>query len=147
MLKRFVVFAALCPTVSLAQPVASSYSSRDGRIGAVVIACPSQDGTYSAGPCPISRPPIVTYAAPAASSVTLANTAVTVFPAGSVLDGCDIVNSGSGVLYIDFTATAVVGSATALPLQPGQAFHCPYPPAGAMTAVAAQPQAFAAVRY
>jgi hypothetical protein len=147
MFKVLIALAILIPGTCAAQPMASSYASRDGRIGTVVIACPSQDGSYTAGPCPISKPNIVTYVAPTASSITTANTAVTVFPAGSVATGCDIVNSGSGVLYIDFTAVAAIGSATSLPLQPGQSFHCPFPPTGALSAIAAQPQPFVAVRY
>jgi hypothetical protein len=147
MIKILAALAVFIPLACMAQPVASSYSGRDGRIGTVIIACPSQDGSYTAGPCPISKPPSVAYAAPAASAIVTANTAVTVFAAGTVLTGCDIVNTGSGVLYIDFTATAVIGAATSLPMQPGQSFHCPYPPAGALSAIAAQAQSFVAIRY
>ena len=147
MLKRILAVATLVPLTTTAQPVASSYSGRDGRVGTVVIACPSQDGSFTAGPCPIGKPPSVDYAAPVTSSIATANTAVTVFPPGSVATGCDIINSSGGVLYIDFTTTAVIGAATSLPLQPGQSFHCPYPPAGGMSAIAAQPQSFVAIRY
>jgi hypothetical protein len=94
-----------------------------------------------------SKPSAVTYGGPTAFAVTTANIAVTVFAAGGVATGCDFVNSGSAVLYLDFTTTAVAGSATAIPLQPGQSFHCPYPPAGAVSAVAATPQSFVAIRY
>ena len=69
------------------------------------------------------------------------------FAAGSVLTGCDVVNSGTGVLYLDFTTTAVAGAPTALPLQPGQSYHCATPPSGAVSAVAAAPQPFVAIRY
>jgi hypothetical protein len=147
MIKTLIVLAILAPAACAAQSMASSYASRDGRIGTVVIACPSQDGSYTAGPCPISKPGAVTYAGPTTVAVTTANTAVTVFPAGSVATGCDIVNSGTGVLYLDLTTTAVAGSSTALPLQPGQSFHCPYPPSGAVSAVATAPQNFVAIRY
>jgi hypothetical protein len=147
MFKTFLLLVMLLPTLCAAQPMASSYASRDGRIGAVVITCPSQDGSFTAGPCPISKPAAVTYGGPTAFAVATANTAVTVFAAGTVTTGCDFVNSGSGVLYLDFTTTAVAGSATAIPLQPGQAFHCPYPPSGAVSAVAATPQSFVAIRY
>ena len=125
MLIKLLAIAALLPLAAAAQPIASSYEGRDGRVGAVVIACPSQDGSFTAGPCPIGQPPTVNYA----------------------LTGCDSIKSGGGVLYIDFTATAILGAATSLPLQPGQSFHCPYPPAGGMSAIAAQPQAFVAIRY
>ena len=147
MFKKRLAIATLFPIAAAAQPIASSYEGRDGRVGTVVIACPSQDGSFTAGPCPIGKPPSVNYAAPVTSSIATANTAVTVFPPGSVLTGCDIINSGGGVLYIDFTATAVIGAATSLPLQPGQSFHCPFPPAGGMSAIAAQPQTFVAIRY
>jgi hypothetical protein len=147
MIKILIILAVLLPTACGAQSMASSYASRDGRIGAIVIACPSQDGSYTAGPCPISKPTTVTYGGPATFAVTTANTAVTVFAAGAVATGCDVVNTGAGVLYLDFTTTAVSGSGTALPLQPGQSFHCPYPPSGPVSAVAATPQSFVAIRY
>lgn len=137
----------LMPVAAVAQPMASSYASRDGRIGTTVIACPSLDGAFTAGPCPIGKPNPVNYAAPASAAIVTANIAVTVFPAGTVSTGCDIVNSGTGVLYLDFTGPAVIGSATALPLQPGQAFHCPFPPTGAVSATAAAAQTFVAIRY
>lgn len=143
-------FAALCvlvPYEAHAQALASSYATRDGRAATVVIACPSQDGAYLASACAISKPGSVTYSAPVTTVITTANTPVIVFSAGSVATGCDIVNSGSAVLYVDFTMTATAGSATSIPIQSGQAFHCPYPPLGAVSAVAAQPQSFVAVRY
>lgn len=143
---RLIALLSL-PVCAAAQPVASSYATRDGRAGTVVITCPNQDGSYTAGACTLSKPPAVGYAAPATASITTANAAVTVFPLGSIATGCDIVNTAATVLYIDFTAVAVAGSATAIPLQPGQAFHCPYPPSGPVTAVAAQPQSFVAIRY
>ena len=135
------------PIAAHAQPVASSYATRDGRAGTVVITCPSSDGSFTAGPCTAARPSPVTYAAPATTTITAANTPVVVFAPGSVATGCDILNTGGVVLYVDFTTTAVAGSATSLPLQPSQSFHCPYPPAGAVSAVAAQPLTFVAIRY
>jgi hypothetical protein len=145
---RFILFFLFAlPAVCSAQQMANSYAGRDGRIGTVVIACPSQDGSFTAGPCQLSKPGAVTYSGPTAFAITTANTAVTVFAAGTVATGCDFVNSGAGILYLDFTATAVAGSATALPLQPGQSFHCPYAPSGAVSAVAAAPQSFVAIRY
>jgi hypothetical protein len=148
MIKQFACVAVLLlPAHAFAQSMASSYATQDGRVGTVVIACPSVDGSYTAGPCTMSKPGAVSYTSPAASSITTPNTAVTVFAAGSVATGCDFVNSGSGVLYVDLTTTAVIGSATSIPLQPGQSFHCPYPPAGAVSAIAAQAQSFVAIRY
>ena len=143
----FVTTVIYIPLEATAQPVAGAYATRDGRASTVVIACPNPDGSFTAGPCTLARPPMVTYTAPASSLIATANVAVTVFPAGSVVTGCDIVNTGSAVLYIDFTTTASAGLATSIPLQPGQAFHCPYPPAGAVTAVALQQQPFVAVSY
>ena len=113
----------------------------------MVIACPSQDGSFTAGPCPLSKPAPVTYSAPMASAISVANVPVTIFPAGSIATGCDFVNTGSVVLYLDFAATASAGAPTSIPLQPGQSFHCPYPPTGAVTAVASQAQPFVAIRY
>ena len=147
MFKIFLALMVLMPTICAAQSMASSYAGRDGRIGTVVISCPSQDGSYTAGPCPISKPAAVTYSGPSNFMIGTANTAVTVFLAGTVTTGCDFVNTGSGVLYLDLTTTAVAGSATAVPLQPGQSFHCPYPPTGNVSAVAATPQSFVAIRY
>lgn len=147
MIRTLTILASLIPVAATAQSMATSYASRDGRIGTTVIACPSLDGAFTAGPCPIGKPPAVNYAPPASAAIVTANTAVTVFPAGTVPTGCDIVNSGTGVLYLDFTGPAVIGSATALPLQPGQAFHCPFPPTGAVSATAAAAQTFVAIRY
>jgi hypothetical protein len=148
MIKHLACLAVLLlPVQAFAQSMASSYATQDGRVGTVVIACPSQDGSYTAGPCPMSKPGAVSYAPPAASSILAPNIAVTVFAAGSVATGCDFINSGSGTLYVDLTTTAVIGSATSIPLQPGQSFHCPYPPTGAVSAIAAQAQSFVAIRY
>ncbi len=142
-----VAISALLPLAAIAQPVAGSYETRDGRATTVVIACPSLDNSFTAGPCALAKTPVVTYAAPASSAVITANTAVTVFASGSISTGCDVINTGSAILYLDFTAVSVAGSATSIPLQPGQAYHCPFAPAGAVTAVAGQPESFVAVRY
>ncbi len=146
---RLLILATIlaCPLGAAADPLRSSYATNDGRASTVVIACPSQDGTFSAAACAISKPGAVAYAAPNAAAIATANTPVTVFAAGAVPTGCDIVNSGPTILYLDFTATAAAGSPTSIPLQPGQAFHCPFPPQGAVTAVASQPQPFVAIRY
>jgi hypothetical protein len=135
------------PACVRADPLRSSYSTGDGRAGTVIIACPSQDGSFTASPCAISKPGAVTYMPPSAVSVTAANIPVTIFAAGTIATGCDFVNSGSVTLYLDFTTVASAGSATSIPLQPGQSFHCPYPPLGAVSAVASQPQPFVAIRY
>jgi hypothetical protein len=137
----------LFPIVSQAQSISSSYATKDGRAGTVVIACPNQDGSYTAGACSITKPGPVTFTAPSTAAILTANTAVTVFAAGTVSSGCDVVNTGSSALYLDFTTTASAGSPTSIPLQPGQSFHCPFAPTGAVTAVASQPQPFVAIRY
>ena len=142
----FLLLLAL-PGIAQAQALGSSYATRDGRASNVVIACPSQDASFTAAPCPANKPGPVAYTGPSATAITVANTAVTIFAAGTVPTGCDFVNTGSAVLYLDFTASALAGSATSIPLQPGQSFHCPYPPLGSVTAVAAQAQAFVAIRY
>ncbi len=138
---------ALMTVPAGAQSLASSYTTRDGRASTVVIACPATDGSFTAGPCSLSKPAPVTYAVPAAAAIATANVAVTVFTAGSVANGCDVVNTGAAILYLDFTTTAAAGSATSLPLQPGQSYHCPFALVGAVTAVASQSQPLVAVRY
>ena len=143
----FFALLAFVPLAAMCQPVSGTYSTRDGRAATVVIACPTADGSFSAAACTLAKSPAVTFAAPAAAAIVTANVAVTVFPSGSVTTGCDIVNAGSGTLYLDFVATAAAGSATSLPLQSGQSFHCAYAPTGTVTAVASQPQAFVAVKY
>ena len=142
-----LILATVLAGAANAQPVTSSYATRDGRAGTVVIACPSQDGSYTAGACAISKPGAVAYSAPVTAAIAVANSPVTVFTAGSVPTGCDFVNTGTATLYLDFTAPASAGSPTSIPLQAGQSFHCPYPPLGTVTAVAAQPQPFVAIRY
>ncbi len=144
---RLVLIAFLISISARAQSIGSSYSTRDGRAGTVVMSCPSQDGSYTALSCNLGKPAVVTYAGPASSAIVTANVAVTVFAAGTVSTGCDVVNTGTAVVYLDFVATALAGSATSIPLQANQSFHCPYPPTGAVTAIAAQPQPFVAVRY
>jgi hypothetical protein len=130
-----------------AQQIRSSYATQDGRAGTVVVTCPSTDGSFTAGPCSTAPLGPVTYAAPSGSAIVTPNVAVTVFAAGSVPHSCDIVNSGTDTLYLDFTTTAVAGAATSIPLLPGQSYHCPFPPAGAVSAVADMAQPFVAVRY
>ena len=143
----YVALLMLIPWKAGAQALASSYATKDGRAATVVMACPSQDSTYTASACTTSKPDAVAYASPVTATIMAPNTPITVFSAGSIVTGCDIVNTGSATLYIDFTMVATAGSATSIPLQSGQAFHCPYPPLGPVSAVAAQPQSFVAVRY
>ena len=147
MVRLFALILLGLPVLAHAQGMRSSYATTDGRADTVVISCPSQDGSFKAGPCLSSPVPPVTYTGPVATAITTANVAVTVFAAGSIVSGCDVVNTGTGTLYLDLTTTAVIGAATAIPLQPGQAYHCPFAPAGPVSAVAAQMQGFVAVRY
>ena len=141
------VLLAFAPFAALGQSVSSTYATRDGRAATVVIACPTSDGTFTASACALAKSPAVTFTASATSAIAAGNVAVTVFPSGSVANGCDIVNTGTSILYLDFIATAAVGSATSLPLQSGQSYHCAFAPLNAVTAIAGQPQPFVAVRY
>lgn len=145
--RLFFVLILLSSSAAAAQSMASSYATRNGHAQTVVIACPSQDGSFTAGPCPMNKPGPVSYGAPGTAAISTPNVAVTVFAAGSVLNGCDFVNTGSSVLYLDLTTTAAAGSPTSIPVQPGQSFHCPYPPVGAVSAVSAQAESFVAIHY
>ena len=138
---------ALARRLLHADPIRSSYSTGDGRAGTVVIACPSQDGTFTAAACAANKPGTVAYAAPATAAIATANSPVTVFAAGAVPTGCDFVNSGSAVLYLDFTTTALAGSRHLDPAAAGPGVPLPLPPLGAVSAVASQPQPFVAIRY
>ena len=55
MIRALIALASLVPMTCAAQSVAGSYAGRDGRIATVVIACPSQDGSFTAGPCALSK--------------------------------------------------------------------------------------------
>lgn len=92
-------------------------------------------------------PQTSTYTGPDAGAIATANVAVIIFAANTIQGGCDIINTGSQTLYVDFTTTAVAGSATAIPIQTNQSYHCPFPPTGAVSAVASAAQPFVAVRY
>ena len=144
---HLIAVLALAPLAALCQPVSSTYATRDGRAATVVIACPTSDGTFTAASCALAKSPAVTFTASSTSAITTGNVAVTVFPSGSVANGCDIVNTGTAILYLDFISTAAAGSATSLPLQSGQSYHCAFAPLNAVTAIAGQPQPFVAVRY
>ncbi len=94
-------------------------------------------------------PAQATPAAPSASSIVTGGTAVTVFAAGVIENVADIINppSASETLYIDFVTAAVAGSATSIPLSPGQAYRISGPITTAVSAVAATAgHAFVAVR-
>ncbi len=144
---RLVLVLVSIAAAARAQEVASSYSTRDGRAGTIILACPSKDGSFTALSCNFGKASAVTYSGPMTAAITSPNMSVVVFPAGSVSAGCDIVNTGTVALYIDLTTTASAGSPTSIPLQPSQSFHCPFPPLGPVTAVASEPEAFVAVRY
>jgi hypothetical protein len=91
-----------------------------------------------------------TPAAPVASQVAEANKAVTVFDAGTIVNVADILNppSASEPLYVDLVADASAGSATSIPLQPGQGYRVSAPITTAVSVVAATAgHAFVAVRY
>ncbi len=89
----------------------------------------------------------VNYVAADAAAIVTANVAVTLFNAAEIQSGCDIINPGPATLYVDFTTVAVAGASTAIPIAAGGAYHCPYPPLGAISAVAASAQTIVAVRY
>ena len=82
-----LLYPALASMQAQADPLKSSYSTGDGRAGTVIIACPSQDGTFSAAPCSIAQPGAVTYSSPAAAAITAANSPITVFAPGSIATG------------------------------------------------------------
>jgi hypothetical protein len=77
-------------------------------------------------------------------------TAVVVFPAGSIANVGDIANppTATETLFIDVVTTAVAGSATSFPLQPGGFYRVSGPISTGVSAVAATAgHAFVAVRY
>lgn len=86
----------------------------------------------------------------AATSIVTGGTAVVVFPANSIVNVGDIINppNASEVLYVDITTVAVAGSASSIPLMPGQPFHVCGPLTTAVSAVSATGgHVFVAVRY
>ena len=88
--------------------------------------------------------------APLNGQIIAANTAVTVFAAGSFVNVADIINpiNASETLYVDVVATAVAGAVTSIPLAPGQAYRISCPITTAVTAVAATAgHSFIAVGY
>ena len=107
-------------------------------------------GTGSDMPVRTDPLPPSTPAAPLAAQIATANVAVTVFAAGTILHVADIINptTASEPLYLDLVATAVAGSATSIPLLPGQAYRVSLPITTPVTAVAATAgHAFVAVSY
>lgn len=110
----------------------------------------SMFGTGSEAPVRTFPPLPSTPKAPLASKVVTANVAVTVFAAGSIVNVADIVNpsTASEPLYLDVVAPATAGSATSVPLLPGQAYRVSTPITTAVTVVAATAgHGFVAVSY
>lgn len=102
--------------------------------------------------CPVRADPPQpsTPAAPLASQVATANVPVTIFAANSIVNVADIINptTANEPLYIDIVAPAQAGSATSIPLLPGQAYRVSTPISTAVSAVAATAgHSFVAVRY
>ena len=132
-------------------------TTADAIVGHVLDLAAANGTRYAAQPYdPVARPaasqhlsgPPVVYAAADNSAIVTANQAVQVFAAGSVPNGADVVNTLSVTLYLDPTgAVALAGSPTAIPLSAGQSYHFPKPPIAGVSAVAAAPGAFVAVRY
>ena len=107
-------------------------------------------GTGSDMPVRTDSPLPGTPTAPLAAQIVTANVPVTVFAAGSIVHVADVINpaGASEPLYVDIVGPAAVGSATSIPLLPGQAYRVSVPIASAVTAVAATAgHAFVAVRY
>lgn len=66
-------------------------------------------------------PKSVTFSTATTTAVPISS-AVTLF--SSVTNACDIVNGGTVVVFFTQSGTATANS---IPLQPGQAYHCPRP--------------------
>jgi hypothetical protein len=87
---------------------------------------------------------------PLVSRVATANVPVTVFAGGSIVNVADIINPPTATepLYVDVVAPAAAGSATSVPLLPGQAYRVSSPLCTPVSAVAATAgHAFVAVSY
>ncbi len=107
-------------------------------------------GTGSETPVRTFPPLPSTPVAPLTSQVATANVPVTVFAAGSVVNVADVINpsTASEPLYLDIVAPAAIGSATSIPLLPGQAYRVSTPITTPITVVAATAgHAFVAVGY
>ena len=86
---------------------------------------------------------------PLASQVVAGGVPVVVFAPGSINNVADIINPPAAIepLYLDLVAPAAAGSATSIPLLPGQAYRISAPVATAVTVVAATAgHAFVAVQ-
>jgi hypothetical protein len=109
-----------------------------------------------------TNPPLTTPSGPLVSSIATGGVAVTIFNGGSITNVIDIINpfdpdgsNGNGecipteeTLYIDFVGTATPGSATTIPLVPGQPYRISGPISTPVTAVAATSgHCFVAVSY
>jgi hypothetical protein len=97
-----------------------------------------------------ARPETSTPSGPLVSSIATGGVAVVVFAAGSISNVVDVVNPATATeyLYVDIVTSAVAGSATSIPLLPGQAYRVSGPISTAVTAVAATAgHAFVAVGY
>lgn len=107
-------------------------------------------GTGSMTPTQATPAQPSTPAGPLASRVATANVPVTVFAAGGIVNAADIVNptTASEPLYLDIVAPAMIGSATSIPLLPGQAYRVSNPITTPVSVVAATAgHSFIAVKY
>jgi hypothetical protein len=87
---------------------------------------------------------------PLAAKIVTANVPVTIFAASSIANTADIINPPTATepLYVDVVGPATAGSATSVPLLPGQAYRVSSPLCTPVTAVAATAgHAFVAVSY
>ena len=108
------------------------------------------NGSGTNSPVQADPPLATTPTGPLAAQVATANVPVTVFAAGSIVHVADIINpaTASEPLYLDIVAPAVIGSATSIPLLPGQAYRVSTPITTAVSAVAATAgHSFIAVMY
>ena len=106
--------------------------------------------TGSDMPVRMDRPLPSTPVGPLAWQIATANVPVTVFAAGSIVNVADIVNPSTATepLYVDIVGPAVAGSATSIPLLPGQAYRVSTPIVTAVSAFAATAgHSFVALRY
>jgi hypothetical protein len=107
-------------------------------------------GTGSDAPVRAKPPLPCRPVGPLAAQIATANVPVTVFAASSIVNVADVINPASATepLYVDVVTAAAAGSATSVPLLPGQAYRVSSPLCTAVTAVAATAgHAFVAVSY
>lgn len=107
-------------------------------------------GTGSDAPVRAHAPLPSTPAAPLVAQITTGGVPVTVFAANTIANVADIINpvTASETLFIDVVGTAAAGSATSIPLLPGQAYRVSTPISTPVSAVAATAgHSFVAVRY